>query len=137
MEKHIMTDRSKLAQKLKANLRLPVMAGPMFIAATADLVIEQCRAGIIGSMPALNPRTTEQLDADIARAAGATIVEVNPDRTAISDAADLRLGGRSGELLPRLAARLSSEPSPTWAIACPDFIKKPMTTTCRTTGSTG
>lgn len=62
-----MTDRRELAQKLKANLRIPVMAGPMFIASTADLVIEQCRAGIIGSMPALNPRTTEQLDADIAR----------------------------------------------------------------------
>lgn len=51
--------------KLKARLRLPVMAGPMFIASTADLVIAQCRAGIIGSMPALNSRSTAQLDADI------------------------------------------------------------------------
>jgi len=57
----------ELAQSLKARLRLPVMAGPMFIASTADLVIAQCRAGIIGSMPALNPRTTADLDADIAR----------------------------------------------------------------------
>ena len=39
----------------------------MFIASTADLVIAQCKAGIIGSMPALNPRTSEALDADIAR----------------------------------------------------------------------
>ncbi len=45
------------------------MAGPMFIASTADLVIAQCRAGIIGSMPALNPRTTEVLDEDVARIA--------------------------------------------------------------------
>lgn len=52
---------------LKGKLRIPVMAGPMFIASTADLVIAQCKAGIIGSMPALNPRTTEALDADIAR----------------------------------------------------------------------
>lgn len=52
---------------LKARLRLPVMAGPMFIASTADLVIAQCRAGIIGSMPALNPRSTAVLDEDIAR----------------------------------------------------------------------
>ncbi|WP_285020642.1 nitronate monooxygenase [Novosphingobium sp. fls2-241-R2A-195] len=52
---------------LKGRLRIPVMAGPMFIASTADLVIAQCKAGIIGSMPALNPRTTEALDADIAR----------------------------------------------------------------------
>lgn len=62
-----MTDRTQIARQLKAKLRIPVMAGPMFIASTADLVIEQCNAGIIGSMPALNPRTTEQLDADIAR----------------------------------------------------------------------
>ena len=58
-----------LAAELKARLRIPVMAGPMFIASTADLVIAQCQAGIIGSMPALNPRSTEALDADIARIA--------------------------------------------------------------------
>ena len=57
----------ELAAKLKAGLRLPVMAGPMFIASTADLVIAQCKAGIIGSMPALNPRTTQALDDDITR----------------------------------------------------------------------
>jgi nitronate monooxygenase len=39
----------------------------MFIASTADLLIAQCRSGIIGSMPALNPRTTADLDRDIAR----------------------------------------------------------------------
>lgn len=60
---------SELGDKLRAKLRLPVMAGPMFIASTAELVIAQCKAGIIGSMPALNPRTTEALDADIARIA--------------------------------------------------------------------
>jgi nitronate monooxygenase len=56
-----------LAADLRAKLRLPVMAGPMFIASTADLVIAQCNAGIIGSMPALNPRSTAALDEDIAR----------------------------------------------------------------------
>lgn len=64
-----MTDADTLASRLKGKLRLPVMAGPMFIASTADLVIAQCRAGIIGAMPALNPRTTAALDADIARIA--------------------------------------------------------------------
>ncbi len=58
-----------LAADLKAKLRLPVMAGPMFIASTADLVIAQCKAGIIGSMPALNPRSTAALDEDVARIA--------------------------------------------------------------------
>ncbi len=56
-----------IAADLRARLRLPVMAGPMFIASTADLVIAQCQAGIVGSMPALNPRSTAALDADIAR----------------------------------------------------------------------
>lgn len=37
-------------------LSLPVIASPMFIASTPDLVIEQCKAGIIGSFPALNAR---------------------------------------------------------------------------------
>jgi nitronate monooxygenase len=59
--------RMSLAHTLRAKLRIPVMAGPMFIASTAELVIAQCRAGIIGAMPALNPRTTEALDADIAQ----------------------------------------------------------------------
>ena len=61
-------DRAAISA-LKAKLRLPVMAGPMFIASTADLVISQCKAGIIGSMPALNPRSTEELDEDVARIA--------------------------------------------------------------------
>ena len=61
-----MSDR-KLARELRSRLRLPVMAGPMFIASTADLVIAQCRAGIIGAMPALNPRSTSALDEDVAR----------------------------------------------------------------------
>jgi nitronate monooxygenase len=63
----LMTVRSALAARLRSTLRIPVMAGPMFIASTADLVIAQCRAGIIGAMPALNPRTTADLDADVAR----------------------------------------------------------------------
>lgn len=56
-----------LASELRAKLRIPVMAGPMFIASTADLVIAQCNAGIIGAMPALNPRSTAALDEDVAR----------------------------------------------------------------------
>ena len=56
-----------LARRLKASLKLPVMAGPMFIASTPDLVIAQAQAGIIGAMPALNARTTEDLDADLTR----------------------------------------------------------------------
>lgn len=44
------------------NLRLPVIGSPMFIISTPKLVIEQCKAGIVGSMPALNARPKELLD---------------------------------------------------------------------------
>ncbi len=62
-----MKNDSDLAGRLREKLKIPVMAGPMFIASTPELVIAQCRSGIIGSMPALNARTSAQLDADIAR----------------------------------------------------------------------
>lgn len=61
-----MTD-TDLATKLRQTLRIPVMAAPMFIASTPELVVAQCRAGIIGSVPALNARTSAQFDADVAR----------------------------------------------------------------------
>jgi nitronate monooxygenase len=44
------------------HLQLPVIASPMFIISTPKLVIEQCKAGIVGSMPALNARPASQLD---------------------------------------------------------------------------
>jgi nitronate monooxygenase len=43
-------------------LKLPVIGAPMFIAGNPKLVIEQCRAGIVGSFPALNARPKEALD---------------------------------------------------------------------------
>jgi nitronate monooxygenase len=43
-------------------LKLPVIGAPMFIAGNPKLVIEQCRAGIVGSFPALNARPKETLD---------------------------------------------------------------------------
>ncbi|MDR7151864.1 nitronate monooxygenase [Hydrogenophaga palleronii] len=42
-------------------LRLPVIAAPLFIISTPRLVIAQCKAGIVGSMPALNARPAELL----------------------------------------------------------------------------
>src|SRR6185295_10822255 len=44
------------------NLALPVIGAPLFIISNPKLVIEQCKAGIIGSMPALNARPASQLD---------------------------------------------------------------------------
>ena len=48
---------------LLQRLKLPVIAAPMFIAGNPKLVIEQCKAGIVGSFPALNARPKEALDA--------------------------------------------------------------------------
>ena len=44
------------------NLPLPVIGSPLFIISNPKLVIEQCKAGIVGSMPALNARPASQLD---------------------------------------------------------------------------
>ncbi len=47
---------------LSERLRLPVVAAPLFIISNPDLVIAQCKAGIVGSFPALNARPAEELD---------------------------------------------------------------------------
>ncbi len=43
-------------------LRLPVIGSPLFIVSSPELVIAQCKAGIVGSFPALNARPQSQLD---------------------------------------------------------------------------
>jgi len=43
-------------------LRLPVIGSPLFIISVPELVIAQCKAGIVGSFPALNARPQSQLD---------------------------------------------------------------------------
>jgi nitronate monooxygenase len=45
-----------LPSVLRDGLRLPVIGAPMFIVSTPDLVIAQCKAGIVGAFPALNAR---------------------------------------------------------------------------------
>src|SRR6218665_2378062 len=47
---------------LTRNLRLPVVAAPLFIISHPALVIAQCKAGVVGSFPALNARPESQLD---------------------------------------------------------------------------
>ncbi len=52
---------SKLPRVLQ-NLALPVIGSPLFIVSNPKLVIAQCKAGIVGAMPALNARPASQLD---------------------------------------------------------------------------
>lgn len=50
---------------LEGRLTIPVIAAPMFIVSNPALVIAQCLAGVVGSMPALNARPVEALDAQL------------------------------------------------------------------------
>jgi len=52
----------KVLSKHLADGNLPVIAAPLFIISNPKLVIAQCKAGVIGSMPALNARPAEQLE---------------------------------------------------------------------------
>lgn len=47
---------------LEGRLRLPVVCSPMFIVSSLELAIAQCKAGVVGSFPALNARPAEALD---------------------------------------------------------------------------
>jgi len=51
-----------LPEILGRKLRLPVIAAPLFILSDPKLVIAQCKAGVVGSFPALNARPASQLD---------------------------------------------------------------------------
>ena len=56
-----------LVDHLKGKLRIPVVGAPLFIVSGPELVISQCKAGIVGSFPALNARPQEVLDEWIIR----------------------------------------------------------------------
>ncbi|MCX7814383.1 MAG: nitronate monooxygenase family protein [Tepidimonas ignava] len=65
-------------------LALPVIGSPLFIISNPKLVIEQCKAGIVGSMPALNARPASQLDEWLAEITEALAAHntAHPDRPA-------------------------------------------------------
>ena len=72
---------SKLPPVLQ-NLSLPVIGSPLFIISNPQLVIEQCKAGIVGSMPALNARPAAQLEDWLAEITEtlAAYDKANPDK---------------------------------------------------------
>lgn len=67
---------------LFASLQLPVIGAPLFIISNPDLVVAQCKAGIVGSFPALNARPQVQLDEWLHRITDelAAWDRANPDR---------------------------------------------------------
>ncbi len=66
------------------NLPLPIIGAPLFIISNPKLVIAQCTAGVVGSMPALNARPAEQLDEWLAEITEALAAHdrAHPDRPA-------------------------------------------------------
>jgi len=69
---------------LSQNLRLPVVAAPLFIISHPALTLAQCKAGVVGSFPALNARPEAQLDEWLAEITEdlAAHNAANPDRPA-------------------------------------------------------
>jgi nitronate monooxygenase len=67
---------------LSERLQLPVIASPLFIISGPDLVIAQCKAGVVGSFPALNARPAEVLEQWLERITRelATHDAAHPDR---------------------------------------------------------
>ncbi len=51
-----------LPAQLQNRLSLPVVCSPLFIISNPDLVIAQCKAGVVGSFPALNARPAPKLE---------------------------------------------------------------------------
>ncbi len=61
-----------LPAAITENLNLPLIAAPMFLVSGPDLVIACCRAGVIGSFPTVNCRTTQDLDTWLGQIGDAT-----------------------------------------------------------------
>jgi nitronate monooxygenase len=74
---------SKLPPVL-ANLPLPIIGSPLFIISNPKLVIAQCKAGVVGAMPALNARPASQLEDWLAEITEelAAYNKANPDKPA-------------------------------------------------------
>jgi nitronate monooxygenase len=74
---------SKLPPVL-ANLPLPIIGSPLFIISNPKLLVAQCKAGVVGAMPALNARPASQLDEWLAEITEALAAhdKANPDRPA-------------------------------------------------------
>jgi nitronate monooxygenase len=69
---------------LQNRLSVPVIGSPLFIISNPDLVIAQCKAGIVGSFPALNARPVEVLEEWLQRITGELDAynQANPDKPA-------------------------------------------------------
>lgn len=79
-----MTTRQRYLPPVLQKIRFPVIGSPLFIISNPKLVIAQCKAGVVGSMPALNARPASQLDEWLAEITEALAAHdaANPDNPA-------------------------------------------------------
>src|SRR5690606_32472501 len=79
-----MTQRPRQLPPVLQNLPFPVIGSPLFIISNPKLVIAQCKAGVVGAMPALNARPASQLDEWLAEITEALAAHdrANPDHKA-------------------------------------------------------
>ncbi len=89
-----------LPESLSSRLQLPAVASPMFIISNPDLVIAQCKAGIVGSFPALNARPAEELDRWLQRITEEldAFNQANPDKPAAPFAVNQIVHGSNDRL---------------------------------------
>ena len=89
-----------LPESLAKKLSLPLVGAPLFIISNPDLVIAQCKAGVVGSFPALNARPATELEKWLQRITGELAAHdaASPDRPAAPFAVNQIVHGSNDRL---------------------------------------
>ncbi len=94
-----------IPQVMQDRLSVPVVGAPLFIISNPDLVLAQCKAGIVGSFPSLNARPIEQLDEWLSQITGEleSYAKANPDKKVAPFAVNLIVHKSNNRLKEDLA----------------------------------
>ena len=100
-----------IPEHIKNNLSIPVIGSPLFLVSGPELVIAQCKAGIIGSFPALNARPQHVLEEWIIRIKTelAEYQEQNPDKKVAPFAVNQICHGSNDRLMDDMATCVKHE----------------------------
>jgi nitronate monooxygenase len=100
-----------IPEHIKNNLSIPVIGSPLFLVSGPELVIAQCKAGIIGSFPALNARPQHVLEEWIVRIKTelAEYQEQNPDKKVAPFAVNQICHGSNDRLMDDMATCVKHE----------------------------
>ena len=100
-----------IPEQIKKNLSIPVIGSPLFLVSGPELVIAQCKAGIIGSFPALNARPQHVLEEWIVRIKTelAEYQEQNPDKKVAPFAVNQICHGSNDRLMDDMATCVKQE----------------------------